>query len=193
MSRGQLERQNVVGSPAPVCSKLLRRAKPLTAAFRIRAPTQALSPELPLQASRPTVANLPAGCVQAAPPLSCPPARSCVLIRLPPSPLFPSFMAGIWKPFLFIHCTRMLPRAVLQRTESSESLQGHFRGCMRSSQLFAGSVWARYISLEAAWPSVHMGHPGLSASQGWRWSEFCQRLGGCFVSRCFSFLLTVLR
>lgn len=36
---------------------------------------------------------------------------------------------------------------------------------MQSSQLFAGSVWARYISVEAAWPSVHMGHPGLSASR----------------------------
>lgn len=124
-------------------------------------PSRQLPPRLPLQASRPAVTDLPAGCAQAAQPLL--PIHS--LILLPPLPLFPSFMAGIWKPFLFIHCTRMLPRAVLQRAESSESLQGRFGGCMQSSQLFAGSVWARYISVEAAWPSVHMGHPGLSASR----------------------------
>lgn len=161
VSRGQLKRQNIVDFPAPCCSELLHWAKPLTAAFGSRAPTQAFYTKPPLQASRPAVTGLPVGCTQAAQPL--PPIHS--LILLPPLPLFPSFMAGIWKPFLFIHCTRMLHRAVLQRAESSESLQGHFGGCMQSSQLFAGSGWAPYISVEAAWPSVHMGHPRLSASR----------------------------
>lgn len=109
--------------------------------------SQAFYPKLPLQASRPTGAGLPCWtCGDRAAPLL--PTLSLSSSSLPPaSPLFPCFMAGIWKPFLFIHSTRMLPLAVLQQAESSYSLQGHFRGCMRSSQLFAGSAWARYFSV----------------------------------------------
>lgn len=43
--------------------------------------SRAVYPKLPLQASKPTGAGLPAGCVEAEQPLSCPPAPSC----LPPS------------------------------------------------------------------------------------------------------------
>lgn len=169
------------------------QAKSLVAAFWIRAPIQA-APRLFTQSylTRPQ-GQLGLACLLGVWRQSSPsPAHPLPLIFLPPSPLFPCFMAGIWKPFLFIHSTRMLLLAVLQRAESSDSPQGHFRGCMRSSQLFAGSAWAVTSVLEAARPSVHTGHPGLSESQGWRRCVFCPSLGGCFLAYCFPVSLSVL-
>lgn len=122
-------------------TSLSDRAKSLMAAFWIRALPRQLLGFLSKATSPGLKANRgwPAGwmCGSGAHPLP--------LIFLPPSPLLLCFMAGIWKPSLFTHSTRMLLLAVLQRAESSDSPQGHFRGCMRSSQLFAGSARARYI------------------------------------------------
>lgn len=58
--------------------------------------------------------------------------------RLPVLSLFPrcSFMAAYGNCFYLPSPARMLLHAVLQRTETLDSPQGHFRGCMQSSQLF---------------------------------------------------------
>lgn len=120
-------------------TSLSDRAKSLMAAFCIRAPTQT-APRLLIQ----SYLSRPQGQPGLASWMCGSRAHPLPLIFLPPSPLL-CFMAGIWKPFLFTHSTRMLLLAVLQRAESSDSPQGHFRGCMRSSQLFAGSARARYI------------------------------------------------
>lgn len=156
-----LEKQSIVDS----CTGLLHQTNPLTAASSITTPAQVFLPKTTFPDLKAN-SGCPACWMHAGSTAPLLPTLS--FFSLPC--LFPplSFMAGIWKPFLFIHSTRMPLLAALQQAESSDSPQGHFRGCMRSSQLFAGSVWARYISVEAAWPSVHMGHPGLSESQGWK-------------------------
>lgn len=104
---GSLERRELWTSS----TSLSDQAKSLVAAFWIRAASSLFTRSyFSRPQGQPGWTCLPEVWRQSSPS----PAHPLPLLFLPPSPLYPRFMAGIWKPFLFIHNARMLLLAVLQ-------------------------------------------------------------------------------
>lgn len=118
-----------------------------------------------LQPSRPIGADRPAGCVQAAQLLSCPPTPSPPPLSLASLPqLYGWHMEAISIcPQHQDAAARCAPASGILRVPA-----GPFQRLHAKQPAVCGERLGRYISVEAAWPSVHMGHPGLLESQRWK-------------------------
>lgn len=168
-------------------TSLSDRAKSLMAAFWIRAPTQT-APRLLIQSylSRP----------QGQPGLAC---RLDVWKRSPPTPSHLS--ASLASPPL-LYGWHMEAISIYPQHQDAASCCAPASGILG----FPAGPFQRLHAKQPAvcrerqgplhqsrqWPSVHMGHPGLSESQGWRRSVFCPSLSGCFLAYCFPTPLSVL-
>jgi hypothetical protein len=144
--------------------------------------SQAFYPKLPLQASRPTGAGLPCWtCGGRAAPLLPTLSLSSLPPRLSSSALWLAYGSHFYLSTtpgccLLLCSSERNPR--IPRRAISEA------ACEAASCL-QGAPGPVTSALEAAWPSVHAGHPGLSESQGWRRCVFRPSLGGFFLAYCF--------
>lgn len=173
-------RQSVVDFPAPVRSELLPRAQAAPRLF-----TQSYLSRPQGQQWLPCLLGV-CGAVRPLPlPTFSAPSHPLSLPRLS----FPSFMAGIWKPFLFIYCIVLCSS---ERNPQSPC-RAISEGCMRSSQLFAGSGWARLHQCSGGVAICALGSSWAVCVSGMEAVRVLSVWAVVLASWCFSFLLSDLR